>query len=225
MVTMKQCVIFDMDGVIVDSEPLHQACERKMFHRLGIQVSAEEHDSLVGSTDETMWLRLSQAHSLPVPVEEAVRMKKELYLEFIRQDKHFLPVPLVRELMEDLFQNDCTMALASSSPHEQIRYIIDRFDMGHFFSAIVSGEDVDEGKPHPGIFLKAAEAVGVEPRSCLVIEDSKNGVTAALSAGMKCVGFSNPNSGNQDLSQAHRIIHSFDELKVGRIRELIGMSF
>lgn len=211
-----------MDGVIVDSEPLHQACERKMFHRLGIQVSAEEHDSMVGSTDETMWLRLSQAHSLPVPVEEAVRMKKELYLEFLQQDNHFLPVPFVRELMEDLFRNNFTMALASSSPHEQIRYILARFDMGNFFSAVVSGEDVDEGKPHPGIFLKAAEAVGVEPRSCLVIEDSRNGVTAALSAGMRCVGFVNPNSGNQDLSQAHCIIRSFEELPAGRISNLIG---
>jgi len=224
MGTMKQCVIFDMDGVIVDSEPLHQACERKMFHRLGIQVSAEEHDALVGSTDETMWLKLSQLHSLPVPVEEAVRMKKELYLEFLQLDTHFLPVPFVRELMEDLYQNGFTMALASSSPHEQIRYILDRFDMGQFFSAIISGEDVEEGKPHPGIFLRAAEAVGVDPRSCLVIEDSRNGVTAALSAGMRCVGFSNPNSGNQNLSQAHWIIHSFDELQTGKIRDLIGES-
>lgn len=218
---MKQCVIFDMDGVIIDSEPIHQECERKMFKMLGITVSDEEHNALIGASDETMWLRLGSLHDLPIKITEAIQLKKTLYMEYLKRETYRKPIPYVVELISDLYNNNFLLALASSSPHEQINYILENLGIKHYFHAIISGEDVKEGKPHPGIFLKAAKSVGTDPESCVVIEDSYNGVMAAKGAQMKCIGFVNPNSGTQDLSKADKIVHSIKEVSVLLVKELL----
>lgn len=211
---MVQCVIFDMDGVIIDSEPIHQECERRMFGLLGIDISNEEHNSLVGATDETMWSTLGKMHHLPISITEAIQLKKSLYLEYLKRETHIEPLPYVNKLIANFYEHGFLLAVASSSPHEQIDFILKKFELKRYFHTIVSGEDVKEGKPHPEIFLKAARAVGVPPCSCAVIEDSYNGVTAAKKAGMICIGFINPNSGTQDLSKADIIISSFKELAI-----------
>lgn len=211
-----------MDGVIIDSEPIHQECERRVFSLLGIRISEEEHDALIGTTDKTMWQRLGKAHDLPIKTAEIIELKKSLYMECLKQETCLRPISRIPELIVSLVKNGFTLALASSSPRQQIDYILERFGIKDFFWATVSGEDVETGKPDPDIFLKAAGLVGVEPGACLVIEDSYNGVTAAKKAGMKCVGFANPNSGNQDLSNADLIIRSFTELSPGRILGLLG---
>ena len=218
---MKQCVIFDMDGVIIDSEPIHQACERKIFKLLGINVSDEDHNALVGATDETMWTRLGNLYDLPIKVSEAIQLKKSLYLEYLKQETYIKPIPYIPELIADLYKNNFSLALASSSPHEQIDYILTGFDLKRYFQAVISGEEVRAGKPHPEIFLRAAELVGVDPSLCAVIEDSYNGVTAAKSANMICIGFVNPNSGNQDLSKADKIVSSFREVSVPLVNKLL----
>jgi beta-phosphoglucomutase-like phosphatase (HAD superfamily) len=90
----------------------------------------------------------------------------------------------------------------------------------HLFDAVVCAEDITHSKPHPEIFLKAAERLREMPENCLVIEDSKLGVEAAKSAGMKCIGFRNPNSGNQDLSKADVIVDDFAKLETQRLKSL-----
>jgi beta-phosphoglucomutase family hydrolase len=209
---MKRCVIFDMDGVIIDSEPIHQECERRLFGLLRIEISEEEHNSLVGATDETMWSKLGKLHHLPMSINDVIQLKKSIYLEYIKCETTIEPLPYVKELIINLYEKGFQLALASSSPHEQIDYILKKFEIKRYFHAIISGEDVKAGKPHPEIFLKAAAVIGVTPNLCVVIEDSHNGVIAAKKAGMECIGFNNPNSGNQDLSEADSIIYSFKEL-------------
>ncbi|MDD2382059.1 MAG: HAD family phosphatase [Mariniphaga sp.] len=217
---MNRAVIFDMDGVIVDSEPIHQECEKKMFDLLGIQVSKEEHNTFMGSTDENMWYKLAKTYNLPIRVDEAIQMKKKLYLEHIMHETTIEPIPGVTELIGCLNRYGYLLALASSSPHNQIGYILSHFKIKHFFHAIVSGEDMKNGKPHPDIFLKAAEYIEISPAECVVIEDSTNGVLAAKNAGMKCIGFLHSNSGSQNLSKADYIIHAFDELSPPFINSL-----
>ncbi|MGC9353297.1 MAG: HAD family hydrolase [Mariniphaga sp.] len=211
---MERCVIFDMDGVIIDSEPIHQECEKRLFTLLGIAVSDEEHNALIGATDETMWSGLGKRHNLPLSVAEAIRLKKSIYLEYLMRETSVEPLPGVAQLIIDLHKHGFLLAVASSSPHEQIDFILKKFELKRYFHAIVSGEDVEAGKPHPEIFLKASDMLGVTPDSCVVIEDSNNGVAAAKRAGMKCIGFVNPNSGNQDLSKADMLVHSFGELSL-----------
>ena len=206
------CVIFDMDGVIVDSEIIHQKCEREMFDILGVPVSKEQHSSMVGRTDEDMWKQIGDWYDLPVTVEEAISMKKLLFLQYLEDDDSLKTVPYVTELIENLHSDGFLLALASSSSRTQIDYVIDKFNLRKFFSAIVSGDDVKEGKPHPGIFLKVSAILGINQESCIVIEDSVNGVTAAKAANMKCIGYINLNSGRQDLSKADIIVDSFNDL-------------
>jgi HAD superfamily hydrolase (TIGR01509 family) len=218
---MKQCVIFDMDGVIIDSEPIHMACEKEVFKMLGVPVSNEEHHSMTGTTDKAMWSRIAGKHELSVTITEAIQLTKTRYMDHLKNKFHLVPVPYVPELIAELYKNDFSLILASSSPHEQIDYILENLGLKPYFNASISGEDMKAGKPDPEIFLKAAQAAGADPKNCVVIEDSNNGVTAAKKAGMKCIGFLNPNSGQQDLSQANRIVHTFRDISPGMIRSLL----
>jgi len=200
-----------MDGVIIDSEPLHQSCERAIFNSLGISVTDEVHHSFTGCTDELMWSRIADIYGLSVNIPDIIHTKKSLYLTYLKE-KEISPIAGVVELMNRLSDNGIFIALASSAPHEQIDHILDVFHIKHFFHSIISGEDVTNGKPDPEIFLTAATSVGIEPASCIVIEDAYNGIIAAKSAGMKCIAFHNPHSGNQDLTKADLVVTSFDEI-------------
>ncbi len=218
---MKQCIIFDMDGVIIDSEPIHMACEREIFRLLGISISDEEHNALVGGMDKTMWNRIEGSHELPIQIPEIINLKKSLYMEYLKREVYIKPIPYVLELIVDLHKSGFLLALASSSPHSQIDYILNNFEIIPCFHSIISGEDVEKGKPNPEIFLKAAKSVDVDPQSCVVIEDSYNGVIGAKRANMKCIGFMNPNSGDQDLSKADMVISSFKEVSTVFIKGLL----
>lgn len=209
---MKQCIIFDMDGVIIDSEHIHMACEREIFRLLKISISDDEHHAFVGATDETMWTRIESSHELPINIPRIINLKRSLYMEYLKREVYIKPIPYVLELIVDLYKRGFLLALASSSPHSQINYILNDFRIKPYFHSIISGEDVENGKPNPEIFLKAANSVNVSPQSCVVVEDSYNGVTGAKKANMKCIGFINPNSGNQDLSKADMVISSFIEI-------------
>ncbi len=217
---MKRCVIFDMDGVIIDSEPLHIRCEKEMFRKFGIAVPDGEHHTFVGTSDKTLWSHMDSLYGLPVEIGEAIRLTQSLFMEYLSKEP-IVPIPGIVELIASLSENGFILALASSSPHEQINFILDRFRIRQHFHTTVSGEDMKAGKPDPGIFLKAAELAGVDPQDCLVVEDSYNGVTAAKRAGMKCIGFVNPNSGNHDLSQADKIVHSPAEISYELVQSLL----
>jgi len=217
---MKYGVIFDMDGVIIDSEPIHIACEKEMFRRFGLVVSDDEHHTFVGTSDETLWSYMERRYGLPVQMDEAIRLTQVLYREYLEKTP-IAPISGITELIAKLAENHFALALASSSPHDQIHHVLESFGIRPYFQATVSGEEVEAGKPDPAIFLKAAQRVGVDPGHCLVIEDSYNGVTAAKNAGMTCIGFRNPNSGDHDLTRADKIVHSFREVSPGVIANLL----
>lgn len=218
---MKPCVIFDMDGVIINSEPIHKECERKMFDLLGIAIPKEEHNGMVGTTDLTMWKRIEESHKLPITTPRIIQLKKSIYMEYLKSEIDLKPIPYVSELIADLHKNGFILVLASSSPPEQIEYILSILNLKYYFHSIISGDEVTSGKPHPEIFLKAAQQVNVDPKNCVVIEDSYNGVLAAKKANMKCIAYSNPSSGIQNLNEAIVIIHSFKELSVKYIMGLL----
>lgn len=208
---MFQGVIFDMDGVIIDSEPLHYKVFEQHCKKLGFTASEEEYNSFIGSTDLDMFTFLKDRYHLQETVEDLVQHKRAMFLDYLKSIDE-KPIELVDVLIRDLASKDIKLALASSSDMDVILLILDKFKLTHFFDAIVSGTELERSKPAPDIFLKAAEGLNIEPGACLVIEDSRNGVAAAKAAGMKCIGFHNPNSGNQDLSAADKIICRFIEL-------------
>jgi len=217
---MIQTVIFDMDGVIIDSEPVYFKIDKQMFEELNIAVSFEEHCSYVGTSSQNMWNAIIMKHGIADQAEELMKKEYSLYLEHLANADDFQPIDGVVELINELYANNFKLVLASSSRMDTIDLVLDKFNLAELFMAKVSGFELVHSKPHPEIFLKSAQLIKSKPAECIVIEDSKNGVTAAKAAGMKCIGFLNPSSGDQDLSNSDVVIRSFRELNMDAIKSL-----
>ena len=215
-----KCIIFDMDGVLINSEPLHFDFESKLFESLGITVSREQHETFVGTTAKTLWTSIKQSNKIPFTVQELILKEQFEFLKYLENKEPIKLIPGVKKLIINLKSKGFHIALASSSPHRLINYIMDKTNINEYFQIKVSGDDVINGKPNPEIFLKTAELMDIKPANCLVIEDSANGVNAAVRAGMKCIGFKNPDSGNQDLSASDLIIDSFNRLTISAIENI-----
>jgi len=215
-----KCIIFDMDGVLINSEPLHFDFENKLFESLGITVSREQHETFVGTTAKTLWTIIKQTHNLPFTVSELILKGQSDFLVYLENKNSLEPIQGIPELLNKLKYGGYILALASSSPHKLINYVLNKCKIEEYFPVRISGDDVTYGKPDPEIFLKTSEVTGIKPENCLVIEDSKNGVNAAKLAGMKCIGFKNPGSGNQDLSASDLIIDSFNGLTISTIENI-----
>lgn len=212
-----KAIIFDMDGVIIDSEPLHFKIEKELIRELGVEITDEEHNSFVGTTEYHMFSIIKEKYQIEFPIEEMIEKKKEMFIENLDQ------VPLVenfKDFLLTMHKAGYPMALASSNNKRVIGAVAEKFDLKDYIKVFVSADDVKRGKPDPEIFLTAAEKLGIPPASCLVIEDARNGVKAAKAAGMRCIGLQNLNSGNQDLSEADLVIGNFNELNLDIIKGL-----
>lgn len=209
-----------MDGVIIDSEPIHFSIERKLFEELNIVVPIEEHYTFVGTSAQEMWQTIVSKHTLSIKPEEMVRTARALYMDHINNGTDVEPIDGVVELIQDLKKNDFKILIASSSHGEAIDAIVKKLELSNYLMARLSGTELERSKPDPEIFLRAAKLANSQPHECLVIEDSRNGVVAAKAAGMKCIGYLNPNSGVQDLSRADIVISSFSELNADLIKKM-----
>lgn len=212
-----KAVILDMDGVIIDSEPLHQEIEKELLEELGGKMTRKDQQGFVGTTDHYMWSTVKERFNLTPTVDEMIASKKKRFMDQIDT------ITLIDGFKQvlDIFANEgYLIALASSNNRKAVDQIIKQFDLADYLEFAMSGEDVKEGKPHPEIFLKTAEAMKVDPAECLVIEDAKNGVEAAKAAGMKCIGFNHPHSGKQDLSKADLIIDDYKEFDLEAVNKL-----
>lgn len=204
----KNMVIFDMDGVLVDSEPLYYDANQKFLRSRNIELSREDYNEFVGISAPLMWEAIKNRFNLPESVQELVKAENErLYV--VLEEAELTAMVGIPKLLEQLNKEDIYISLASSSPMKVIKHITSQIGITRFFDFIISGEEVRDGKPHPEIFLTCAERFNMLPNRALVVEDSKNGIIAAKRAGMKAVGFRNPNSGEIDLSEADLIVDSF----------------
>jgi HAD superfamily hydrolase (TIGR01509 family) len=177
----------------------------------GLDLSDEYCYQFIGRTDRYMVEVLVEKYNLTDSVETVLQHKKDT-LVTLEQDVGYPPVPYVKELIQNLYQNNIKLAIASSSPMSAIRNTAITQGLTEYFDEYVSGTELKNSKPAPDIFLKASNMLGVDPSECLVIEDSEHGVAAAKAANMTCVGFYNPNSGNQNLSKADIIVEGFEEI-------------
>ncbi|WP_224483692.1 HAD family hydrolase [Robertkochia aurantiaca] len=216
---IRKHVIFDMDGVLVDSEPYHREVLSVCLEDLGHELSDEYYNSLVGTANRPMWERVKADFSLEKPLEKLIAVHKELFFQMLHKDK-VQAVPGVQDVLEELNEKGFRLSLASSSPEKVIDAFMEILGFTRYFDHLVSGENIERSKPAPDIFLKVASLYDVAPSGFVVIEDSKHGVSAAKAAGMSCVGFVNPNSGNQDLSEADLLIASMRELHAETIKSL-----
>lgn len=219
---MIRTVIFDMDGVIIDTEPIHHHAFFTQFAELGIAVSDELYASFLGSSTRNVFQRLKQEFALPQEVPALLQRKRELFNQAFDTDASLDLLPGVRTLIEDLQAHGVQMVLASSASKATIARVFNRFGLAPYFSHTVSGEDFAQSKPNPAIFLHAAELAQTPVSECIVIEDSANGVAAAKAAGIYCIGYASPHSVGQDLRLADRVIQDFAELSAVAIQEIAG---
>lgn len=208
-----KAVIFDMDGVIIDSEPIHFEVDIQTMKDFGCSISKEELNKYVGTTNEYMFTDIKNKYKLDKSVEEIINYRCELAKRKVIESD-LAPIEGIIDLLKNLKEKNIIAAIASSSPRDFIEVVVSKFELEDYFSCILSGEEVENGKPAPDIYVETAKKLGIVPEECIVIEDSKNGVMAAKEAGMKCIGFKNINSGEQDLSKADYIVNSIVEIKI-----------
>jgi HAD superfamily hydrolase (TIGR01509 family) len=212
-------IIFDMDGVIIDSEPVHQQLEIEMFQDLGLQISDEEHSSYVGTSAMDMWTLIRERHVLNKSPEELLLYGRKRYWEALDGGR----VPLVEgalQLIKAVHGAGFILQVASSATRPTVDKVLEYFKLENYFVHRIGGNEVSLSKPNPEIFLKAAEQSGSHPGRCLVIEDSANGVKAAKAAGMVCIGFANPGSGSQNLSAADLVVDSLYKIDLTLVGSL-----
>jgi HAD superfamily hydrolase (TIGR01509 family) len=209
---MIEAVIFDMDGVIVNSEPIYQKIEKEMFSELGIQVDADLYRTFVGLKTQEMWGIVVNRFHLAHHPADLDKEEEKRYLDSIYQKNGMLPVEGSIQLIRSVRNHGYLLALASSNSIRAIRAVMEKFKIDEYFSFVVSGDQVIKSKPDPEIFIKTAGLLRKEPENCLVIEDSSNGVNAARKAGMKCIAYENGDTGIQDLSEADLVVRDLRDI-------------
>lgn len=219
---MLRCVIFDMDGVIVNSEPIHIASEKVLFRSLGIQIDDDEHFSFVGTTSVNMWQQLKYKYGLKGTIPALIALERRAYWDYLKKVENLKPIPYIKKLIRQLSKMKIKLIVASSSPLNQIEYILAKLELKKYFTLCLSGDQVRRGKPEPDIFLEACKLGKVRPQECVVIEDSQNGVIAARKAGIKCVALQNPGSGKQNLSRANLVVKSIGRISYSLLRQLLN---
>ena len=209
-----------MDGVIVDTEPVHHYAYNQHFKQLGITITPEMYASFTGNSTKNIFERLKTEFQLAEEVNTLVATKRELFNEAFDQKEDLYLLEGVEDLIKELHANGLQLVLASSSATVTIHRIFNRFGLHQYFSHIVSGEDFPKSKPHPAIFQHAAFLAQTPVENCIVIEDSTNGILAAKSAGIYCIGYDSFNSKMQDYSKADRVIKHFNELSFESIKNI-----
>ena len=205
-----KAVIFDMDGVLVDSEPLHVSVETSMFKEFNIPITKDMYTRFAGTTSLSMWGSLVSEFKLNRRPEELASLSNNRFIEELRSSKDVKLFDGVVDVLKDLKSRNIPVALASSSSIDIVYAVLDRFELRSYFTEIVTGSDVSHSKPHPEIFLLASKQLQISPSNCIVVEDSTNGVLAAKHAGIFCVGFK-PASNHHELLDASVVIGSFGE--------------
>lgn len=209
---MFKAVLFDMDGVIVDSEPLHNKAYYQMFDDVNIKVPDDLYASFTGQSTLEICKQLIDHFKLPLGPQTLVDIKRHHFKHLFDTDTTLHLLDGVLDLIKDYRSHDMALVLASSASMKNINRIFKRFDLDQYFVGKISGADLKASKPHPEIFIKAAELSGHAPKDCFVIEDSTNGIAAAKAAGLYCVGYDSLHSEDQDYTKADLVVSSFTDI-------------
>jgi len=208
-----KAVIFDMDGVISDSEPLYAQTLNQVLGTHGYALSESEYKEILGTTAEYTWQWLVNKFNLPGGAQRWMQKYDSAIEENLRENA--VPSPGLYRLIDQLKARGLKLGLASSSQGNWVRSLLSALGVEGSFDITVSGEMVREGKPDPEIFLLTAQNLDTSPSHCLVIEDSPHGIRAAKDAGMLVVALLTPYTRDMDLSEADHVIDSLEQFDYG----------
>jgi len=214
-----RAVIWDMDGVIADTAPYHLKAWQEVFRKRGVKFTEEDFRRQFGQRNDTI-IRTTLGEGVSQSeVDVIASEKEENYRQRVRQN--IRPLPGAVKLIKSLKEHGFSVALASSAPVENIQLIMRGLGIEDSFQAIVSGREVQEGKPSPQGFLLAAQKLGAEPENCAVIEDAPAGITAAKRAGMHCLAVTNSHP-QSSLTEADLIVDTLEAVGVNDLEGLLS---
>jgi HAD superfamily hydrolase (TIGR01509 family) len=216
----KMAVIFDMDGVISDTQRWHAQIESKLLDELGVKISPEKITATYAGIEDRRWIdEILQEKNLKISLDNIIKKKWRLESEMIEKEG-VTEIEGSIDLIKELARSEFSLAVASSSPIHFIKAILNNLNISSFFSVICSADEVLHGKPAPEIFLLAAARLNVEPRYSVVIEDGRSGILGAQKAGMKTIGLV-PNKNKSDFP-ANILIESMKEISPESIKALLN---
>lgn len=206
-----KAVIFDMDGLMIDSEPLHVQAFNSVLEKYDKHLTEEENKRrYIGLSDEDQSQDIILRFGLPISTEELVLRKQAVFMKILKNQ--LIPQQGLMKLLKKLDQTGYKTAIASSSPKDVIRAVIEGLKIADFIDDYVSAEEVENGKPAPDIYLSAAKRLKVQPSECLVLEDAPRGVQAAKAAGMICFAIPSGFTQNEDFSQSDKVLNNLSEV-------------
>lgn len=211
-------VIWDMDGVLTDTASYHFLAWRETFAKRSINFTEADFMRGFGTRNDAIIRNIMGEKTTADEIATIAREKEATFRHLI--GKEIKPIPGALELIRALHDKGIGMAIASSTVIENIHLIVGSLGIENYFEAIVTGHDVTEGKPHPQVFLVAAERLGADPRRCIVFEDAVAGVKAAKSAGMYCVAITSTHP-KEKLKEADLIVDSLEKVTIKDLEKLI----
>ena len=205
-----KAVAFDMDGVLIDSQPLHYQIDMEVLKTCGYPATLETVTPYTGISNPDRWPRYKDSLSLSYSVDQLIDLQTKIMVD-IFNNANLDAIDGILSLLKFLQVRNIPCAVASSSSHELINLVLEKSKIGQYFTHLVSGEDVKAGKPAPDIYLKTAKTFGLPPECCLAIEDSPSGILSAKNAGFTCIGYINPNTHGQDFTHADYVVSHYDQ--------------
>jgi|TARA_B110000027_G_scaffold69262_1_gene74084 beta-phosphoglucomutase len=219
---MLKAVLFDMDGVIVDTEPLHHKAYQMMFNDFEIKVSESMYHGFTGQSTRSICEFLCEHYILKAKPIDLEKTKRAHFTKLFFEDPDLHLINGVEDLIKNYHTNGLTLVVASSASMFTINNVMKRFKLDPYFKDKLSGADLKASKPHPEIFINAAKAARVSPTECFVIEDSTNGIIAAKEANIFCIAYKSENSKDQDYSRADLLISDYNVIKYDTVKDLFN---
>ena len=201
-----------MDGVIVDSEPLHILHLHQFLIDIGVSDPQRFKGDLKGVNTHDTWRMLIEEFNLDREIDDLVERSRQSYVNYLEALPALPYIPGAVDLIKYTSKKGYKLAIASSAAPKRIELFLEKLKIRKYFEVVVSGDDVKHSKPAPDIFLAAATRLGAKPEDCVVVEDANNGVRAAVAAGMKCIAYQGSPHNTDDLSAADMVVKDFKAL-------------
>lgn len=192
-----RAIIFDMDGLMIDSERLYQQAQEELAERFKKKVKAEMNWKMMGRKPIESMKIFVKEHDIPIEAEKILKMRNDIMIEKLKND--LVPMPGLHHIV-NTFYDKLKLAVSTGAQKEFLDLVMDKLGIREKFAVLQDSDEIEKGKPHPEIYLKTCEKLGLEPGQCIVLEDSSNGAMSAKRAGCYVIAIPSEYTKDQDFS-------------------------